>query len=139
VRGPPGQARTTVLVGLLLVLLLVAAYAVVSAVGRPPEPPRHADPPTVGPVNPPVVGAQTSPADPPRPGAGYPVRTVGTLEDDRSVLVDGRGNAELRYRRAPHNGTRLHVICTGTTPAPGSSSSPAVSRSTGERCATRPT
>jgi hypothetical protein len=49
----------------------------------------------------------------PTPGAGYPVRKVGALDADRSVLVNSRGPAELRYRRAAHNGTRLHFICAG--------------------------
>jgi hypothetical protein len=41
------------------------------------------------------------------------VRRIGALEADRSVLTNGNGNAELRYRRAEANGTRLHFICTG--------------------------
>lgn len=49
---------------------------------------------------------------PPRQGSGYPVRRLGALSD-RSVLANGRGQADLRYSRAPHNGTRLHFICTG--------------------------
>lgn len=101
--------RTTVLVGLLLAVLLVVAYAVVSFTPTPPRPE-----PKLAPT-PPFPTVQTQGARPgtPTPGVDYPVRKVGALDGDRSVLVNSRGNAELRYRRAPHNGTRLHFICTG--------------------------
>ena len=112
--GPGHPTRTTVLVGLLLALLLAVAYAVTSGSATEPDPPAATDPrsaPT--PLPPfPTVPTQAPPTDTPRQGAGYPVRTLGALTD-RSVLVNGRGNADLRYRRAPHNGTRLHFICTG--------------------------
>ena len=107
--------RTTVLLGVLLAVLLVAAYAVVSFVGESADPGRSRLLGAAG-VDPqpfPSVGTPTPPPDTPRSGAGYPVRNVGRLMADRSVLVNGRGNADLRYRRAPGNGTRLHFICTG--------------------------
>ncbi|GAB2574073.1 hypothetical protein [Microlunatus antarcticus] len=103
-------ARTTPLVGLLLALLLAVASGVVALVGRPPGPPVQS------PQSPPPAPTTPSPAprtDVPTPGAAYPVRKVGALDADRSVLVNARGAADLRYRRAPHNGTRLHFICTG--------------------------
>lgn len=110
--------RTTGLVGLLLALLLGAAYAVSSASGGDPAPTpgpgvsRSAPGPGPAPALP-TPGGGTPRADVPRPGVAYPVRKVGPLVADRSVLVNGRGAAELRYRRAAHNGTRLHFICTG--------------------------
>jgi hypothetical protein len=103
-------ARTTVLVGLLLALLLVVAYAVSRWAGTVPEP--AATPTATGPPFP-TAPSQTPPPGTPTTGADYPVRKVGALRDDRSLLLNGRGNADLRYRRAPHNGTRLHFICTG--------------------------
>ena len=113
--GPGHPGRTTVLLGLLLGLLLAVAYAVVSSVGPPAEP-RPEPSPSSAPPALPTVGTPTPPPDTPRSGAGYPARSVGRLVEDRSVLVDGRGNADLRYRRAPRNGTRLHFICTGCGP-----------------------
>ncbi|MGI3785630.1 MAG: hypothetical protein ACRYG2_33195 [Janthinobacterium lividum] len=104
-----GPGRTTVLVGLLLALLLAVAYAVVSFSGTAPEPLPEPVPST--PL--PTVPSRTPPPGTPTRGAGYPVRQVGALEKDRSVLVNGRGDADLRYRRAAHNGTRLHFICRG--------------------------
>lgn len=105
--GHPG--RTTVLVGLLLSLLLAVAYAITSRTGTLTEP--RAEPAPLPPF--PTVASQTPPPATPQPGADHPVRKVGALEDDRSVLLNGRGNADLRYRRAPRNGTRVHFICTG--------------------------
>jgi hypothetical protein len=108
VSGPARPGRTTVLVGLLLALLLVVAYAVTSWSTAAPQPPVPQPPAPPAPATTPVPPPGT-----PQQGAGYPVRRVGALQSDRSVLVNGRGNADLRYRRAPHNGTRLHFICTG--------------------------
>jgi hypothetical protein len=109
-REPARPGRTTVLVGLLLALLLAVAYAITSQLTATSEPTVA---PTPAPLPPfPTVPSQTPPADTPRPGAGYPSRRLGALTDT-SVIVNGRGKAELRYRRAPHNGTRLHFICTG--------------------------
>lgn len=102
-------ARTTVLVGLLLALLLAVAYGVTSHLGTSPVLPRGPEP--LPPL--PTVQTQTPRSDTPTPGPGYLVRQVGALRSDRSVLTNGRGSAELRYRRAAHNGTRLHFICTG--------------------------
>jgi hypothetical protein len=103
-------ARTSLLVGLLMALLLAVASGVVGSVGSPPGPPvqspRPAPPAPTRPAQAPRTGTPT-------PGTGYPVRKVGALVADRSVLVNARGAAELRYRRAAHNGTRLHFICTG--------------------------
>ena len=101
--------RTTVLLGLLLALLLAVAYAVTAYVGTSPVPTPGPDP--LPPF--PTVATPTPPPGTPTPGADYPVRKVGALKSDRSVLTNGRGQAELRYRRAAHNGTRLHFICTG--------------------------
>lgn len=115
--GPGHPGRTTVLVALLLAVLLAVAYAVVSVVGQPPAPrPEPSPPPTLLPPTLPTVGTPAPPPDTPRSGAGYPARSVGRLAADRSVLVNGRGNADLRYRRATGNGTRLHFICTGCGP-----------------------
>lgn len=108
--GHPG--RSTLVVGLLLALLLAVAYAITSWSAAGPEP--TTAPATPAPVPPvPPVASQTPSPDTPTRGAGYPVRKVGSLERDRSVLVNGLGNADLRYERAPHNGTRLHFICRG--------------------------
>jgi hypothetical protein len=104
--------RTTALVGLGLALLLAVAYAVVS--WSSPDPPPRAGPAPVPPF-PTVVTPTPAPTPaphPPRRGSAYPVRRLGALTD-RSVIVDGRGNADLHYRRARGNGTRLHFICTG--------------------------
>ena len=110
VSDPAHPQRTTVLVGLLLAILLVVAYAVVSWSATPPAP---APLPTPFPPFPtPPRPSDPPPPDAPTQGAGYPVHKVGALTD-RSVLVNGRGNADLRYRRTPHNGTRLHFVCTG--------------------------
>jgi hypothetical protein len=106
---PAHPGRTTVLVGLLLALLLAVAYAVVSLGATPPASQQEPDP--LPPF--PTVPSQTPPPETPKPGRGYPPRNVGALGTDRSALVNGHGNADLRYRRAPHNGTRLHFICTG--------------------------
>lgn len=106
---PGHTGRTTVLVGLLLSLLLSVAYAITSGTGTVPEP--AAEPTPLPPF--PTIPSQTPPPGTPQLGADYPVRKVGALEDDRSVLLNGGGNADLRYRRAAHNGTRLHFICTG--------------------------
>ena len=104
--------RTTVLLGIGLALLLAIAYTVTARTGSVPEPvPVPAA--TVAPPPFPTASSQTPPPGTPTTGADYPVRKVGALEDDRSVLLNGRGNADLRYHRAPHNGTRLHFICTG--------------------------
>ena len=106
---PRHPGRTTVLVGLLLALLLAVAYGVTSYVASTPAP-------AVGPRSPAASApppTRSPPAEVPTPGAGYLVRRVGALASDRSVLTNGRGQAELRYRRAPHNGTRVHFICTG--------------------------
>ena len=109
-RATGHPTRTTVLVGLLLALLLAVAYAVTSQLTATSEPTAAQTPTPLPPF--PTVPSQTPPPDTPRPGAGYPVRTLGALTDT-SVIVNGRGQAELRYRRAPHNGTRLHFLCTG--------------------------
>ncbi len=106
---PGHPTRTTLLVGLLLALLLAVAYAVVSFSGSTSAPRPVPEPPPPFPT----VGRQTPPSGTPQRGAAFPVRKVGALDDDRSVLVNGRGNADLRYARAPDNGTRLHFICTG--------------------------
>jgi hypothetical protein len=108
-REPAHSRRTTVLVGLLLALLLAVAYAVVSFSGAAPEP--RPDPAPLPPF--PTVPSPTPPPDTPKAGARYPVHRVHALDRGRSALVNGRGDADLRYRRAPHNGTRLHFICTG--------------------------
>lgn len=117
---PRHPRRTTVLVGLLLALLLAVTYAVVASVGPPEEVSRVPDPPPTPATAPTPTPTPTETSTPrtgtPRPGAGYPPRSVGRLVRDRSVLVNGRGDAELRYRRAPRNGTRLHFICTGCGP-----------------------
>lgn len=112
---PGHPRRTTVLVGLLLALLLAIAYAVTSATTTVPQQLPAPIPTATGfPTIPsfPTIPRQTAPPGTPQRGADYPVRQVGAL-DDRSAIVNGRGNADLRYRRAPRNGTRLHVICTG--------------------------
>ncbi|HEY0239016.1 MAG TPA: hypothetical protein VGC37_10230 [Friedmanniella sp.] len=101
-------ARTTVLVGLLLALLLAVAYAVTSATAGSPEAPGTSNPPP----SLPTVPRQSPPPDTPRAGPDFPVRRIKALTD-RSALINGRGNVDLRYRRAPHNGTRLHFICAG--------------------------
>ena len=111
---PQHPRRTTVLVGLLLAVLLAVAYAVVASVG-PPSVPRP-EPAPLPPLSTTPTPPPTPPPGTPRSGAGYPLRSVGRLVEDRSVLVNGRGNADLRYRRAPGNGTRLHFICTGCGP-----------------------
>src|SRR4051794_8678821 len=102
--------RITVLVGLALALLLAVAYAVASWSTAEPGP-------RAGPAPPPpfpTVAAPTPTRTPhtPEQGSAYPVRRLGALSD-RSVIVDGHANADLRYRRAPGNGTRVHFICTG--------------------------
>ncbi|MGI3785814.1 MAG: hypothetical protein ACRYG2_34135 [Janthinobacterium lividum] len=110
--GHPG--RTTVLVGLLLALLLVGAYVLVTCTDGSTAPlptPERVSAPTTSST--PTSPRASPPPATPRPGADYPVRRSGALEEDRSVLLNGRGDADLRYRRAPHNGTRLHFICTG--------------------------
>ena len=133
-------ARTTVLLALLLGLLLAVAYAVVSSVGQPAEPrPEPSAPSSSAPKPFPTVGTPTPPPDTPRSGAGYPVRSVGRLVEDRSVLVNGRGNADLRYRRAPGNGTRLHFICTGCGPDTWLVEQPRGNPVGGEPSPTRPT
>ena len=109
-RAPAHPARTTVLLGLLVALLLAVAYAVTARTAGLRDP---APTPTVAPPPFPAAPVRTPPPGTPALGAGYPVRAVGTLDDDRSVLLNGRGNVDLRYRRAPHNGTRVHFICTG--------------------------
>lgn len=107
---PGHPRRTTALVGALLAVLLAVAYAITS--GSVPDP-GPVVPPTATPAPFPTVTTTTPPPGTPRPGADFPVRKVGALDADRSVLLNGRGHAELRYRRAAQNGTRLHFICTG--------------------------
>ncbi|WP_139209848.1 hypothetical protein [Microlunatus flavus] len=93
----------------MLGLVLAVGAGLVALTGRAPV----ASPPVAPPPVAPATSARPSTtAPPPRPGPAYPVRRVGTL-GDRSALVSGRGDAQLRYTRAPGNGTRLHFICTG--------------------------
>ena len=109
---PGHPRRTTALVGALLAVLLAVAYAVTSVTSASaPEPGPVVRPSAPQPF--PTVTTPTPPPGAPQKGADFPVRRVGALDADRSVLLNGRGNADLRYRRAPHNGTRLHFICTG--------------------------
>lgn len=107
----PDGTRTTVLVGLLLgTLLLVGAVVAPVLDGDDPTVPAPAPAAATGSSVP--SPSTTSPARMvPRPGA-VPVQRLGRL-GERSRIVSGRGGAELRYVRAPRNGTRLHFICTG--------------------------
>jgi len=110
----PRPGRTTVLVGLALALVLALAYAVTRLgpqVHSPAPPPRPVPSPATATPVAPDPGSTAAPAVP-RPGRAYPLRDLGALHD-RSALVPGRGPADLRYARAPGNGTRLHFICTG--------------------------
>ncbi len=119
-RSAAHPRRTTALVGALLAVLLlvggwVAAHPAADRHDRPdPATASSAAPAPAGatPVGPPPSAPVRPAAAPPRPGAAYPVRELGALAD-RSRLVTLRGNAELRYLRAPANATRLHFICTG--------------------------
>ncbi len=113
--------RTTALVGVALAVVLVLAYAVVSRVARTDAPPPlpvvtvAPGPSSALPAPPtpsPTPTAPTPATAVPRRGKAYPVRELGAL-GETSVLASGLGNADLRYRRAPGNGTRVHFICTG--------------------------
>lgn len=111
-RSAAHPRRTTALVGALLALLLVGGWVGSSHLrgartGEVPAPAAARSPsprPTASPTMPQATA--------PRPGRAYPVRDLGPL-GDRSRLVTLRGNAELRYGRAPGGATRLHFICTG--------------------------
>ena len=98
--------RSTALSGILLALLLVGG-AVLSRAAGPDDGPAATSPvPTR-----PATSARPTPV-PPRPGPAYAVRDVGAL-DDRTRIVSGEGDAELRYGRSRAQATRVHLICTG--------------------------
>lgn len=112
-RSAAHPRRTTALVGALLALLLVGGWVGSARLrdARPGEAPGPvvAQAPSASPT-PSPAGAQAT--GPPRPGRAYPVRDLGPL-GGRSRIVTLRGNAELRYGRAPGGATRVHFICTG--------------------------
>jgi len=114
VRSAAHPRRTTALAGALLALLLVGGWVGSSQLRGPGEVPAPAVvvTPSPAPSPTPSAGPTAAQATAPRPGRAYPVRDLGPL-GERSHLVTLRGNAELRYGRAPGGATRLHFICTG--------------------------